>query len=142
MQLKPSRRTSRGFGLIDAMIALTILAFGMLAMTRFQSRMIAGATDAHGRLTAQQFSDELIATALVDIANAACYTKPQVGACGSSAAAARTTDWATRTAAALPGTVTTGAVLDAGSGRFTVTINWTGKQAGDTRTLEASTDVR
>lgn len=146
MQLKPPAarglQRARGFGLIDAMIALAILAFGLLAMTRFQARMIAGATEAQGRMTAQQFSDELMATALVDLANAACYTKPQVGTCGSATASARVTDWATRTTAALPGTVNTGAVLNAGTGRFTVTINWTGKESGDTRTLEAATDVR
>jgi type IV pilus assembly protein PilV len=137
------RRRTRGFGLIDAMIALAILSFGLLAMTGMQSRMVAGATEAQSRLVAQEYSDELIATVLVDTANAACYTKPAAGTCGSATATARTTDWAARAASApLLNGVTTGAVLNAGTGRFTVTINWTGKESGTTRTLEAATDVR
>lgn len=149
MQLKhPAARgqtykPKRGFGLIDAMIALAILSFGLLGMTRMQSRVIAGATEAQSRLAAQAYSDELIATVLVDLPNAACYTKPAAGTCPSTTASARTTDWAARAASApLLADVSTGAVLDAGTGRFTVTINWTGKESGSTRTLEAATDVR
>lgn len=133
--------SSRGFGLLDALIALAILAFGMLAMTRFQSRTIAGTSEAATRTTASGFSDELMSTLLVDVANAVCYTKPAAGGCGSTAAQARLEDWATRTAAALPGPVTTGAVLGV-DGRYTVTITWTGKESGTTRTLQAVTDAR
>ncbi len=141
MMRRPLRR-SRGFGLIDALIALALLAFGLLAMTRFQSRLIASTTEAQGRLNALQFSDELLASVIVDPSNATCYTLPQVGVCGSATAMARTTDWATRAAAALPGTVTTGSVLDGGTGRLRVAITWTGKESAETRTLEATTDAR
>jgi len=89
-----------------------------------------------------QLSDELLNTALVDTANAACYTVPQVGACGKAAAQARGTDWETRAKAALPGAPTAGAVLDVGTGRMTVTLTWTGKESQETRTLVAVTDVR
>lgn len=132
---------ARGFGLLDALIALAILAFGLLAMTRFQSRTVAGVTEASTRTTASSLGDELMSTMLVDIANASCYTLPATGTCTSTSARARTTDWATRTAAALPSPVTTSAVLGA-DGRFTVTITWTGKESGATRTLEAVSDAR
>lgn len=131
----------RGFGLLDALIALAILAFGMLAMSRFQSRTVAGTTEATTRMVAAGLGDELVSTLLVDPSNSACYTKPAAGVCGSTAAKARLDDWAARTAAALPGTVTTGAVL-AVDGRYTVTITWTGKESQTTRTLEAVTDAR
>lgn len=132
----------RGSGLLDGLIALAILAFGMLAMTRFQGRMVAQTTESQSRQLATQFSSELLATVLVDATNAACYTLPQAGACANAAAMARTTDWATRVAAALPGTVSSSATLDAATGRMTVVVNWTGKDSGDTRRLEAVTDVR
>lgn len=132
----------RGSGLIDGLIALAILAFGMLAMTRFQGRMVAQTTEAQTRQVATQFSSELLATVLVDTPNAACYTLPQAGACTNDAAKARATDWATRVAAALPGTVSSTATLDAASGRMTVVVNWTGKDSGDARRLETVTDVR
>lgn len=142
LPLRPPRHASRGFGLIDAMIALVILAFGLLAMTRFQARMISATTEAQGRLTALQFSDELLTHALVDLGNINCYTLPATGICGSAAAKARADDWAARAASALPGTVVTLANHNAGTGRFTVTVRWTGRESNEQRTLEASTDVR
>lgn len=132
----------RGSGLLDGLIALAILAFGMLAMTRFQGRMFAQTTEAQSRQVATQFSSELLATVLVDTANAACYTLPQTGTCANTAAKTRATDWATRVGAALPGTVTSTATLDAGTGRLTLVVSWTGKDSGEARRLETVTDVR
>jgi len=139
------RRTllmERGSGLLDGLIALAILAFGMLAMTRFQARMMAQTTDAQARQVATQFSSELLATVLVDGGNAACYTLPQAGACANAAAMARAADWSTRVAGSLPGTVTSTATLNAGTGRMTVVVSWTAKDNSDTRRMETVTDVR
>lgn len=133
---------ARGSGLIDGLIALAILAFGMLTMTRFQGRMLAQTTDAQARQVATQMSSELLATVLVDTTNAACYTLPQSGTCANTAAKTRAADWATRVAAALPGTVTTTSTLDSATGRMTVEVTWTGKDNGDTRRLTTVTDVR
>lgn len=135
-------RRQRGVGLIDALIAIAILSFGLLGMTRLQGRMVTSATDAQQRTTAVQLADELLSTALVDTANAACYTRPQAGACASPAAVARTTDWANRVSGALTGSVASGVVLDAGTGRMTVTINWTAKHEPEPRQLQVVTDVR
>lgn len=132
---------TRGYGLLDALVALAILSFGLLAMTRFQNRTVAGTTEAATRNVAAALGDELLSTVLVDSGNAACYTLPAAGTCNSTAARARTTDWSTRASAALPAPVTTGAVL-AASGRYTLTINWKGKESQETRTLEVATDAR
>ena len=137
-----SRSRNRGVGLLDALIALAILSFGLLALTRFQSRAIAQTTEAQSRQVAAQLGDELLSTVLVDVSNATCYTLPQVGTCGNATAKAGTTAWQTRVTDALPGTVSSGAVLDAASGRFTVSIGWTGKASADARTLQVTTDVR
>jgi Tfp pilus assembly protein PilV len=136
------RRHSRGFGLFDALISLAILSFGLLAMTRFQTRMVAQATESQSRQTATQLAAEHLSTVLVDVKNAACYTKPQAGVCGNATAITQTTDWAARVATTLPGTVSTAASLDNATGRMTLTINWTGKDSGETRTLRTVTDVR
>lgn len=130
----------RGIGLIEALVALAILAFGLLGLTRFQTRLIAQGTEAQERLTAVQLGDELLSTVIVDVGNAACYTLPQVGACGSAPAAARTAAWATRVAASLPGTVTTTAALV--GNQLNLAITWTSRQTGDIRALQATTDVR
>ena len=132
---------SRGVGMLDALIAMAILAFGMLAMTRFQSRVITQTTEAQTRQVAAQLGDELLSSALVDVNNATCYTKPQAGACASARAVVRTTDWAARAASALPGPVTTSATID-GASRLRVAITWTGRESLESRTLEAITDVR
>jgi type IV pilus assembly protein PilV len=78
------RQAQRGVSMIDALIAIAILSFGLIGMTRMQGRMVSAATDAQLRTTAVQMADELLSTVLVDTANAACYTLPQSGACGSA----------------------------------------------------------
>jgi len=133
---------TRGVGLFDALIALLVLSLGMLAMTRFQGRMVAQTTETQSRQVAAQFAAEHLSTVLVDVANAPCYTQPQAGVCSSAVARAGTTAWAARTAAALPAPVTTSSTLNAATGRLTVAITWLGKDSGDTRTLQAVTDVR
>lgn len=134
------RLLSRGVGLLDAVIALVILSFGVLAMTRLQGRLLAQGSEAQQRLVATQLGDELLSNALVDVTNAACYTLPQAGVCGNSGAATRTSAWATRVTNALPGPATSTATIN--GDRFTVAITWTGKGSGDTRNLEVTTDVR
>ena len=138
----PRRARGRGIGLIDALIALAILAFGLLAITRLQGRMVTSTTDAQLRQTAVQLADELLSTVIVDVSNAACYTLPQSGTCGNAGAKTRTTEWATRVSAALPGSVTRTVTLNAGTGQLTLNIAWTGKEASEARQLQVVTDVR
>ena len=140
MKRSPPRLRSLGIGLIDALIALAILSFGLLGMTRMQTNLVRQATESQARMTAVQLGDELLSTALVDVDNAACYTVPAAGACNSDAAQERTEDWEARVLAALSGDAEVASVL--ADDRLTVTITWTGKESGDTRTLEVTTDVR
>lgn len=139
---RPRRSNLRGVTLIDAMIAAAILAFGLVGLTRMQGRMVSQATDAQLRTTAVAFADELLNTALVDAANAACYTLPQDGACSSVAATQRTADWAARVSAAMPGSVTRAVGYNAATGRMTVSIGWTAREGSDPRQLNVVTDVR
>jgi type IV pilus assembly protein PilV len=136
------RRAQRGVSLIDALIAIAILSFGLIGMTRMQGRMVTAATDAQLRTTAVQMADELLNTVLVDAANAACYTLPQPAPVQLATATARATDWSTRVTAAMPGSVTKGVLLDAATGRMTVSIGWTARDASDPRLMSVVTDVR
>lgn len=140
LRLIGARRRARGVGLFDALIALAILGFGLLGMTRMQTNLMRQSSESQARMTAVQLGDELLGTALVDVGNAACYTLPAAGDCGSAVAAARVEEWEARVLASLPGDVEATSVLD--GDRLTVTINWTGKESGETRTLEVTTDVR
>ncbi len=138
-----ARARQRGFGMMDALVALGILSFGLLAMTRFQARMIAQATESQNRLVAAQYADELLSTALVDRVNAACYTLPQQGACATPAAKARAAAWAASATAALPSGVASAAIVAAGTQqRLVVNLLWTARDPNDPqRKLEATTDV-
>lgn len=137
----PLRRRQRGFGLMDALVSLVILAVGMLALARMQTRMVAQSTDAQLRSNATQLANELLNTALVDRANASCYTLPPVGACGSAVAKEQTAAWKLRVQAELPDGAAS-SVLGAGSTNpLSVTVSWTGKGSDDTRILKVTTDV-
>jgi type IV pilus assembly protein PilV len=135
-----ARRRSRGIGLLDALIALALLGFGLLGMTKLQTNLVRAGSESAARLTAAQLGDELLSTALVDVDNAACYTLPASGTCNSDAAADMAEDWESRVAKALPGEVVATSTLD--DDQLTVSISWTGKESGETRTLEVTTDVR
>lgn len=134
------KRGARGVGLFDALIALAILGFGLLGMTRMQTNLVRQSSESQARMTAVQLGDELLSTALVDVGNAACYTLPAAGGCGSAVATDRVEEWEARVLASLPGDVEATSVLD--DDRLTVTITWTGKESGEARTLEVTTDVR
>jgi type IV pilus assembly protein PilV len=134
------RSRARGVGLFDGLIALAILSFGVLGMTRLQVNLVRQATETQSRTVAVQLADELLSTALVDIDNAACYTLPQAGACGSAAAQERAEAWETRALATLPGAASATATLL--NDQLTVRLGWTGKAAEEARTLEVTTDVR
>lgn len=135
-------RVARGFGLFDALIAMAILAFGVLGMTRLQARMVAQGSETQARIAAARLADELLSSALVDPANATCYTLPAAGACLKAPASAAAAAWKVRSETELPGSPTAGAVLDVATGRLTVTLTWTGKESQNPRTLTAVTDVR
>ena len=139
---QPRRAAQRGIGLLDGLVAMAILSFGLLGLARFQSGLIAQSTEAQGRMVASQFADELLNTVLVDTSNAACYTLPALGVCTSAAATARANDWRTRALAALPGDDDATSLLDAGTQRFTVTLRWTGKASTDRHQLAMTTDAR
>jgi len=111
-------------------------------VTRLQGRMVTSTTDAQLRQTAVQLADELLSTAIVDVDNAACYTLPQAGTCGNAGAKTRTTEWATRVGAALPGSVTSTVALNTATGQMTLNIGWTGKESSEARQLQVVTDVR
>lgn len=139
----------RGVGLLDAMAALACLAFGMLAMTDFQTKLVAQGTEAQQRQIASQLADELLNVALVDATtNTSCYVLPVTGTCPAAGATglAYTAAWRARVLAALPNAVTP-TVTSAGSGRLTVTLGWTwtsknGSTPAEPRTHTVISDAR
>ncbi len=126
--------------LVDALVGMSLMAFGMLALAGFQTRMVAQTTEAQTRAVAMQFANELLNTALVDSDNLDCYRFPAAGACASAVARDNTTLWGQRVGNALPGPV---AVTSTRVGtQLSVVIGWSGKELGAARTLTVVTDVQ
>jgi type IV pilus assembly protein PilV len=144
--MKTPRVAQRGVGLLDALIAMAILAFGLLALTRFQGRMTMQTTDVQNRAVALQFADQLMSMALVDPKNVSCYTLPAAGVCANATSRAGADAWKTDLVDnhALPGTVT--ATSELAGTRLKVVIGWTAKdgtdETGSQRQLTAETDVQ
>jgi type IV pilus assembly protein PilV len=152
MQLSTTPRQQRGIGLIDALIALAILSFGLLALTRFQARLLAQGSDAQARLAATQRADELLGMAVLDASfngasNGPCYAVPVAAGCTKAAAQAAAASWAASAVEGMPGAATAGAVWNAATNQLTATISWTGKVvqegvAAEQHQMSVTTDVR
>lgn len=139
--------SQRGVGLLDALIALAILAFGMLAMMGLHARVLAQGTESQSRIIATQIADQLLAMAVIDPTHANCYThNPVADACpAAQPARTATASWAADAAARLPGF--TRATSQLAGDRLTVTLAWTGKsvqegQRPDTHQIVMTSDVR
>jgi Tfp pilus assembly protein PilV len=133
------RRRSLGAGLFDAVVAMAILSFGMLALARMQTRVVGAATEASSRLAASRLADELLSSAIVDRTNAANYVP--TGGCASAQATAMLTDWCTRVVAELPSAFASGAFVGGAQRTLAVTLKWTGKGTNEQRVMTVVTDV-
>lgn len=135
------QQRQRGAGLIESMIAIVIMSFGILGLARFQIGMLAQGTDAQSRLAASALAEELLALVRVDVQNASCYTLPAQGSCASSFAAEQARAWSAKAASAVPGlTSHTASMPDSSS--FDVVLTWSSKAFKEGRTLKVTTDVR
>ena len=135
----------RGFGLFDGVVSLALLAFGMLALTRFETQLGSVANESAQRIQAAALADELLSAMLTDNANVACYTLPAVTspACANPIARAATDAWKARVMARLPHATAPTATIDVpAAGRFTVSLSWYHKDSSDTRTHQVQSDYR
>ncbi|MGA0608734.1 type IV pilus modification PilV family protein [Caldimonas sp. KR1-144] len=138
---------ARGVSLLDALIALLVLSFGMLAMTRFQARVLVHGSEAQNRLTAIRLADELLDLAVMDAGNGACYTLPASGTCATPAARTVTADWAKAVAASGLPLIGSPTASFASNGQLTVAMSWQGRvvaegAAAEPQRLLRTTDVR
>lgn len=146
MPARTPRPAQRGVSLIDALVAMAVLAFGLLAITHFQTRSVSQATEAQTRQLASEIATEHLSTVLVDVGNAACYTVPAQGSCSNAGARSRSADWAASAPARLrvpSSAASAAATLNAARTLMTVSIQWPSRVAGDPpHTLTSITDVR
>lgn len=135
-------RSQHGFGLFDGVVSLALLAFGMLALTRFEGRLGSLSNESAQRTQAAVLADELLNAMLTDNANANCYTLPAVTPCANSTARAATDAWKLRVMAKLPNASAPKSEINPATGRITVTLSWYHKESTDPRTHKVESDIR
>jgi type IV pilus assembly protein PilV len=148
-QPRTRARAQRGLSLLEALIALVILAFGILGMVGLHARLLAASTDAQHRVLAVGLADRLLSHAVVDPAHAACYAVPAAVACPSAAAASAAAQWQLDVAALPEGAASaalitvpmTGSAYTGANQQLSVLVQWQGK-TGELHRVEATTDVR
>ena len=142
------RSRQHGTSLLEPLIAITILGFGLLGLANFQLNMLVQSADATSRLAATSLAEELLAQVRIDPANAGCYaTIPPAGSCNQAAALATYQAWETKAVAALPHSATVDAsVLSElnvpATNQMRVTLTWANKGSNEAHTHVAITDIR
>lgn len=150
--LLTSRRCQRGITLLESLVALLILSFGVLGMVGLQARLLKDSTSARNRVIAAGLADRLLGHALVDPQLASCYTEPESN-CPSTPAGtvARQTvqDWLQdvahlpdATAESVLVTVPGGGVPTGTLQQLRVRLQWRGPGDESPHQVEAITDVR
>lgn len=130
-----------GSSLIESMVAIVILSFGILGLAKFQIGMLAQTTDAQSRLVASALAEELLSMVRVDLANAACYTTVPAGSCTSSFAVSQSKAWRDKATQAIPSITSCVASMTDGN-TFNVSLVWNSKAFKEPRNLKVNTDVR
>jgi type IV pilus assembly protein PilV len=145
-----TKRQQKGFGLLEPLIAIVILSFGILGLARFQLNMLAQAADSRSRLNATTLAEELLSQVRVDPANAGCYaTNPPAGSCHFAGALATYKEWEAKSLSVMgslagvdKSQVGVKSELNTVSSQLTVTLTWTTKGEATQHQHVVTTDVR
>lgn len=109
-----------GVALLEAMIAILLISFGILGIIGLQANSIAFTTDARYRVDAGAFADRLVAEMWVNPANIASYAWTGVGTPNAVVA-----PWVNDVQNALPGANTLPPQIDVGADNvITITVRW------------------
>jgi type IV pilus assembly protein PilV len=127
------RRQQSGVALIEALIAIVILAIGLLGTIGLQARAYSAMNDASMRAEATIASEKLFGLMSTDVNNLAAYALAPGGTAGTALQ-----KWATETQATIKNAAISVTVTPASNGTdstaVTVKIAWTRKAGGPTNT--------
>jgi type IV pilus assembly protein PilV len=145
-------RGQRGISLIESLVAMMILSFGILGLVGLQARLLKASTDAKHRVVAAGLADRLLSHALVDPQHASCYTEPVVTCPATPAgeAARQIVEVWLQDLTQLPSATAESELMTVpGAGgaagaqqQLRVRVQWQGKGDEAVRQVEAITDVR
>jgi type IV pilus assembly protein PilV len=128
------RRQSRGIALIEALVAILILTFGILGLVGLQASMTRAQSSAKYRADAAYLGGELIGALWADRPNLANYATTPSSACTYQPCA----DWVNKVASELPNGASQLAVSP--SGAVGLTVTWSVANEG-TRTYVLATTI-
>lgn len=111
------RRTSGGFALIEALIAILIFSLAVLGLVGLQVSMSRAQTGAKFRADAAFLANDLVGTMWADTTNLSAYLT------GSCPGYTKCKSWQDRLETALPGS-SYAIVPNTTTGDVTITINW------------------
>jgi len=148
----PPQGATRGFTLVEVLVALAILSIGLLGIAKLQVSMVRYNQEAFLRtqatLQAYDMADRMRAN-LQGVQNGSYDNIASIpsdpGCLGSGCTPATMAQydayaWNTANANTLPSGA--GSVTAAGNGRFTIAVNWTSRDHGATGTQSFSTTIK
>lgn len=140
------KRGSRGFTLIEVLVAMLVLSIGLLGLAMLQLESIKYNTDAYFRTQATMLAYDIIdrMKANIDAAKTGAYVASSrpTQTCGNTAPGCGTTatlatydldNWYARIATALPPDATESSITQAGN-QHTIIIRWNERGVAKTRT--------
>ncbi len=120
------RRRQHGIALLEAMIAVVILAIGLIGTVGLQARAYAALSDAGLRAEATMAADKLIGTITADSANVANYALA-----ANAAPNATVQPWVNDTLARIPGAIISVTITpQVRRSQVDIAILWTHKSGG------------
>ena len=153
MKSTSSPRDVRGMSLIEVLVAVLVLAVGMLGVAAMQALALRGGQGSLESSQAVMAANSIIEAMRANRANAAGYVYNGIATCGTVPAAGTSlagndlNNWVTR----LKDTIGTGAATDtttcgsisAAGGIYTVTVQWDDSRAGggSTRTVVTEASI-
>ncbi|CAN7290829.1 prepilin-type N-terminal cleavage/methylation domain-containing protein [Pseudoduganella sp. LjRoot289] len=121
--LRPGPRSQQGIAMLEAMIAIVILAIGLLGTVGLQARSYSALSDASMRAEATMAAEKLLGLMSNDVANINSYALTESGT-GSTAVA----PWLAETKAQMPGAlVSVRLTPQTARTMVVITIRWTRK---------------
>lgn len=118
--------SQRGVALIESMVAVVILAIGVLGTVGLQAKAISALVDAHSRVEATIAAEKLIGIIWNDQVNAASYTTSGAALINWKAELQQNIPGATATVTITPTTPVAGTTRN----EVAITINWQ-RRSGD-----------
>ncbi|MES2263365.1 MAG: prepilin-type N-terminal cleavage/methylation domain-containing protein [Pseudomonadota bacterium] len=119
-------RRERGIALLEALIAIVILAIGLLGTVGLQARSYSSLSDASMRAEATIAAEKLLGIMSNDVANISAYAVAEDGAVNSTL-----TPWVSETLTLIPtAKISVTLVPDVRRTRVDIRIRWTRKAGG------------